>query len=302
MNLQRLETFVAVAHAGSFRQAAETLHRSQSAVSKHVQQLEAELGVALFERTTRRVAITAEGRVLLNRFNAVLEELRAIPTELREHSDLRRGRVSIGAVPSISSQRLPATIAAFKRRYPGVTIELHEGFATHIYRDVQERKTDFAVGPLIDGVSDFRCEPVVTDRFVAVVPSGHPLAKAAEVSLADVAAGPQLCTAEGTALRESVEEAFRRARLRFEAAIEVSHHQTLFSLVAAGLGVALLPRLCVPAGRQRRCTIVPLAAPGIEREICIVTLRGKTPTPAAQRFAEMISAALRRAPRQGSDA
>src|SRR3954452_23983410 len=127
MNLQRLETFLAVAEAGSFRQAAEALHRSQSAVSKHIQQLEAELGVPLLERTTRRVTVTAEGRTLLHRSATLLEDLRTLSTELRDHADIRRGRVSIGAVPSVSSHRLPGAIAAYKRRYPGVTIELHEG-------------------------------------------------------------------------------------------------------------------------------------------------------------------------------
>lgn len=293
MNLQRLETFLAVAEAGSFRMAAEAQRRSPSAVSKQVQQLEADLGLPLFERTTRHVALTAEGRALAGRARGVLAELRDIAAELREQSELRRGKVSVGAVPSVSAQRLPATIAAFQQRHPGIAIELHEGFARGIYQDLLDRKTDFAVGPEVEGLADFRSEPVVVDPYVAVVPRSDPLARQAVVSLADVARRPMLAMPEGTALRVSVQAAFARARLPFRPAIEVSHHQTLLSLVAAGLGVALLPRLCVPAGRLRACLVLPLEPPGIARELSIVTLKGKVPTPAAARLAEMVCAALR---------
>lgn len=99
----------------------------------------------------------------------------------------------------------------------------------------------------------------------------------------------------GTALRTTVEDAFRKAGLRFQPAIEGSHHQTLFSLVSAGLGITLLPRLSVPAGRQRRCKIIELVKPGIQREICVITLREKKLRSAAAQLAEMISQALQEA-------
>src|SRR3954467_6769951 len=103
MDLRRIESFMAVAELGSFSGASARLHRSPAAVSTHVQQLEAELRVSLFERTTRRVSVTPEGRLLLARCRTVMAELDHISRELGEHSDLRRGHVSIGTVPSISS-------------------------------------------------------------------------------------------------------------------------------------------------------------------------------------------------------
>ncbi|MCB2031781.1 MAG: LysR family transcriptional regulator [Rhodoferax sp.] len=297
MNLQRLESFLLVAQCGSFGQASESLHRSQSAVSKHIQQLEADLGVPLLERTTRRVSITAEGRLLLDRSKGALAELRAIAGELRDHSLLRRGRVSIGAVPSISSHRLPQTIAAFQKRHPGISIELHEGYAERIYQDLQERATDFAVAPAVIGLAGFEFRPVVTDRFVAVVPRTDELVDAASATLATLATRPMLCMGTGSALRASVEDAFRLARLRLAPAIEVSHHQTLLGMVSAGLGVAVLPRLCVPEGRQHAYAVIVIKGTPIQRDIGIVTLKGKTPTPAAARCAQMVSDALAKSKR-----
>jgi DNA-binding transcriptional LysR family regulator len=132
MDLRRIESFMAVAETESFAVASRRLHRSPSAVSAHVQQLEAELAVKLFDRTTRSVALTTEGRLLLARCRTVMLELEDASRELADRSALRRGHVSIGTVPSISSHRLPAALAAVKQRHPGITLEVLEGSVSRI--------------------------------------------------------------------------------------------------------------------------------------------------------------------------
>lgn len=281
---------MAVAELGSFSAASARLHRSQSAVSTHVQQLEGELGVRLFERTTRRVTPTTEGRLLLGRCRNAMAELRSAAKELEEHSELRRGHVSIGTVPSISSHRLPAVLAAFKQRYPGVTIELHEGSVSRIQHDLHERITDFAIAPRFGTSRDLAYQSIFTDPFVAVLPVT--LATGPTVSLRELARHDQLTQSSDTAVRAEVELAFRRARLEFRPTIEVSHHQTLINMVSAGLGVALLPSICVPDGAGRDYRVVPLRARGLEREICFVTLRGKHLSPAAAQCAGMAAEML----------
>ena len=293
MDIRRIESFLSVAELGGFRPAAEALNRSQSAVSTHVRELEEELGVPLLNRTTRRVSVTAEGRLLMQRCRSVLADLRAVARELTEHSELRRGHVSIGTVPSISAHRLPAVFASFQKQHPGVTFELHEGAAHRMHEDLQARVTDFAVGPRIGGAAGFAYEPVFEDPFVAVVPRGLAPGQAS-FTLREIARFDQISQTRDTAVRAQLEAAFRGARLGFAPRIEVAHHQTVLAMVAAGLGVALLPSACIPVEPSRAYRVVPLRTPRLVREICIVRLKGKALSPAAVRCAEMVTATLRR--------
>jgi LysR family transcriptional regulator, carnitine catabolism transcriptional activator len=294
MDLRRIESFMAVAELGSFSGASSKLHRSQAAVSTHVQQLEAELGVRLFDRTTRRVSVTPEGRLLLARCRTVMAELDEVSRELGERSELRRGHVSIGTVPSISSRRLPAALAAFKGRHPGITLELHEGPVSKIHHDLRERTTDFAIAPAFGDPKDLIHELVLSDPFVAVLPKKTPF-KGRSISLLELATYEQLAQTPDTAVRACVEQAFRSAGLPFQPAIEVSHHQTLLNMVAAGLGVTVLPMICLPRGPQRGYQVVPLRPRGLARDICIVTLRGKTLSPASAECAGVIAGMLQKA-------
>lgn len=293
MELRRIESFMAVAEQGSFSAASARLHRSPAAVSTHVLQLEDELGVRLFDRTTRRVALTAEGRLLLARCRTVMTELSDVARELGEHSALKRGHVSIGTVPSISSLRLPTALASFKQRHPGITLELHEGSAGSIHRDLRERVTDFAIAPAADNCLDLAHDPVFSDPFVAVLPRSAGFA-GTSISLAELARHDQLAQTPDTAVRSHVQQAFQAAGLDFKPTIEVSHHQTLLNMVAAGLGVAVLPAICIPSGAQRRYQVVPLRPRGLARQICIVALRARALSPAAAECARTIAELLRR--------
>ncbi len=299
MNIRCLESFMAVAEAGSFSAASRQLHRSQSAVSSHVQQLEEELAVPLLERTTRHVAVTPQGRLLLARCRTALADLRGVAAELHEEAGLKRGHVSIGTVPSVSAHRLPPVLAALKQRHPGLTIELHEASATRIYADLRERITDFAVAPWLDeDTRDMRHELVLQDPYMAVLPAALAPAGGKPVALRELARHELLTQAQGTAVRAQIERAFHRARLPFRPTVEVSHHQTLLAMVSAGLGVALMPSLCLPAEPPDGLRVLPLRRPGIPpRAMGIVTLKGKTLAPAAARCAQMIVQALQ--PRAG---
>lgn len=288
MNIRQIETFLCVAESVSFRRAAELLHRSQSVVSSHVQQLEEELGVPLLERTTRRVSLTPEGRKLLVRCKAVMADLNDIAHQLREESSLRRGRVSIGSAPSISTHRLPPILAAYHSLYPGVNLELHEAFAKGMYNDVLERITDFAVGPRLGSLQDFDIVPIIEDPIVAIVPNTFELKSGGAATLARIAREPQLSMPRGTAIRDTIEVAFRNAGYEFTPKFEVMHQQTLFGLVEAGLGVTVLPLMSVPPERGGKYRVTLLKEPGITREICLITLKGKSLSPAARVCADMI--------------
>jgi DNA-binding transcriptional LysR family regulator len=293
MELRHIETFMAIAELGSFSAAGSRLHRSPAAVSTHVRQLEAELGVRLLERTTRRVALTDEGRMLQARCRVVMAELGDVSRELMERSALRSGHVSIGTVPSVSNHRLPQALAAFKAQHAGITLELHEGSVSRIHSDLRERVTDFAIAPAFGTDADLIHEPVLSDPLVAVLPRTL-AANPRGITLAELARHDLLAHPADTAVRAAVEHAFRAAGLRFQPSIEVGHHQTLLNMVAAGLGVTVLPSICLPPQRTRAYTVVPLHGVTHSREICIVTLRGRSLSGAAAACSALLVDALRK--------
>src|SRR5438445_755751 len=127
MELRQLAYFDAVVRHGSFTKAAQRLHIAQPAVSAQIRRLETELGTTLLERTTRRVALTYAGELFLARARQVLAQLDGARADLDELSAVLRGRVRIGATQVVGSLDLPAALASFRRRYPGVSLPLHTG-------------------------------------------------------------------------------------------------------------------------------------------------------------------------------
>ncbi len=287
MNIRQVETFIAVAELGSFRRAAENLHRSASAVSGHVSQLEQELGVPLLERTTRQVSLTPAGRTLLARCRNALAELRSGAQDLKEEAMLRHGHVAIGCAPSISMQRLPPILATYQKEFPAVTLKLNECFAARMYADLRERVIDFAIGPRLPRMKDFAFQTVLIDPVVAVLPDTRRWRGRKSVRLEELAHEPLVSMSRDSAMRAQIEQAFHARGLRFEPRFEVVHHQTLFSLVENGLGVTLVPAVAVPS-HKGRYIVAELKDPVIARELCLVTLKGRKLSPPARRCAELV--------------
>ncbi|CAM4322176.1 LysR family transcriptional regulator [Bordetella tumbae] len=292
MNLRRIESFIAVAELRSFSAAGIKLHRSPAAISTHIQQLETELGVPLFDRTTRQVAMTTEGQLFYTRCQTVVRELMEVSRELGERSELRGGHVSIGTVPSISSLKLPSVLGEFKSKYPNITLELHEGPINQIHRDLSERVTDFAVAPLHEDSYDLDHQAIVNDPFVAILPRAMTTNRK-YITLKALNQIDLLALSHDTAVRATVELVFRNAGLRYRPKIELTHHQTVISMVEAGLGAAILPTICVPKEENADYQVLPIRPGVLTRQICIVTVNGKRLSPAAQACANQIVQALR---------
>lgn len=302
LSLKQLVTFVTVADCGGFRRAAEQLYRSQSAVSAQIRELEEAVGVALFHRTTRRVSLTAEGERLLSRARKALAELQAGVRELKDEVALQHGRVVIGTTPTISSTRLPAIIAAFRARHPGIAVLVREDFASGVMDRVRREEVDFALGPALDGSQEFAFEPLLRDDFHAALPPDYPLDGRTEIPFAEIADQPFLTLPRATALRRQLDAVFHDHGRVLNPAFQVMHHVTLLSMVGAGLGVTVLPGLCLPdlqwaeadfrsakadAG-ARPLQTARLVAPALHRMVAIATLKGQAQSPAARACLAMI--------------
>jgi DNA-binding transcriptional LysR family regulator len=291
MNLRHVETFICVAECSSFRRAAELLHRSQSAVSVHIRLLEEELGVPLFDRTTRRVALTAEGRTLLSRAKSVVAELRSVADELREASGVRGGAVDMGVTPSLAAAVLPAALAEFGRRYPRVTVRVHEAVARGLYESVRQRRTDFALGPAVPGLKDFDYRLLGREPLRAVLPPDYPLQSRQGVPLKELLAQPFLALPVGTYLRRVIEDAAVAGGARLLPHLELSSFSTVLAQVAAGVGVSIVPALALAGEVRPRVQTASVRQPALAWESCVLKLKGKRLSPPAARLAEMVAAA-----------
>ena len=140
---------------GSFRKASERLHLSQPAVTLHVKQIEQAVGVPLIDRTTRRMTVTPAGNRLRARAEQAVAELSSIVLELRDEAALRRGRISIGCVPTVAAHSLSKALVRFERDYPAITIKVHDVVAEQIFNRLLEAQVDIGIGPRPIGRSEF---------------------------------------------------------------------------------------------------------------------------------------------------
>ncbi|WP_433291051.1 LysR family transcriptional regulator [Actinoplanes sp. CA-030573] len=236
MELRQLATFEAVARQGGFTRAAEHLHLAQSAVSAQIRALEAELGVALFARTTRRVTLTQAGELLLSRARRIRAELDGARADLTELTSVLRGRVTIGATAVLGPFDLPRALATFSASYPGVELSLRSDLVAGLLAALDEGETDLVVGPAHPDLPPrFTARRLAEEHLVLALPPGHrPV-----TSLADLESSPFVCLPPGSGLHQIL-----LAAAPFTPRIPFATHSaaSIRELVAAGLGVALLAR------------------------------------------------------------
>lgn len=283
MELRQLTYFEAVARHGSFTRAAEELRIAQPAVSAQIRRLEDELGAGLLQRTTRRVALTEAGELLLGRVRRVQNELTAARADLADLADVLRGRVRVGATLVLGPLDLPAVLASFRGRYPGVTLALRSGLIAELLRALDAGEIDVVLGPAYPDLPDrFVARPRMAERVALIAPPRSNLA--ARVSFVDLQDRPFVSLAIGSGLRTILDDAGRRAGFTPRVDFETHSPASIRELVSAGLGVALL------ADSAARAPGAPVEIHRVEPEppyppIALIRRRGHTLGPAARAFA-----------------
>jgi len=302
-SLRELEVFLTLAETLNYRRSAERLHLSQPAVSGVIRRLEAALGTALFERSTRAVKLTAAGLVFRDRVALLRQQADSAVQAVRDVAELREGRVRVAALPSLAATAVPLAFARFAARHPGVRLEMLDTLSGPAFDLVRAGQADVALTAANPAYADLEYQALGEDRFVLLLPPGHALAgSAGALRWADTAALKHISMPRPTSVRQYADEAMQLNGLRFAPQYEVEHLATINAMVAAGLGVAALPELAarVARGPQVRCR--PLVAPVLPRPLGLVTLRGRSLSPAAEVMVEMLRAetlALISAPEPG---
>ena len=284
MELNHLETFLAVAEERSFSRAAVRLHRTQPAVSQVIRKLEESVGETLFDRAARDGSLTAAGALLRDYALRLLALRREAASALGELRSLERGRLQLAANEYTCMYLLPA-IDAFLREYPHIGVAVHRMLASHIPEELNRRTFELGVISFRPDPAQFRTIAVYADSLAFIVSPKHPLASARRVSINDL--GKEVFIAHNVAspLRRKVIETFQRHRTPLNMAIELPTIEAIKRFVAMGNGVALVPHLTVARELETGDLVrIPVDELEVRRVLRLVHRRQATLSYAARAF------------------
>jgi len=289
-SLRQIETFLAVAEAGSFSGAASRLGMAQPGVSQAVRELETLLDLRLFDRTTRRVILTEGGIAFREDASKSLAALDQAVSGARDRAALRQGTVRLAAPPFLAATVLPRILARFAARFPGLTLTLADSTTAHILAAVRGGQADLGLGTFPAGDADVMRRAILQDEMMAVCTADSALPEAPV--WADLAHVPVIVLSPSSALRMPVELGFESAGLTLRPAYEVDQIATALALAGAGLGVAVVPGY-VRAGLAPETVARPLGAPVIRRELTLIHGSGRSLGAPAQALADHLLQSLR---------
>src|SRR3989449_6934056 len=279
MEVHQLRYFVAVAELRHFTKAARGLRIAQPSVSRAIRVLEEELGTQLFHRMKGNVALTPAGEVLLPWARRVLADIDGAALEVRELAELRRGRLAVGATPSLTITLLPPALAKFHTAFPGIDLVLHEAGSRDLVRELEQGALDVALVILPMRHEMLEATPLLREELVVAVAADHPLASRKTIGVADLKGVPLVMFRAGYDLRATTLAAFRRAGFEPTLALEGGEMDGVLRLAAAGLGVAIVPSLVIePAGPLRAVRL----AESPTRTIGLADPRRRRPSPAGR--------------------
>jgi DNA-binding transcriptional LysR family regulator len=301
VQLHQLTYVLAVAEERSFTQAAARLHLAQPSLSRQVRLLERELGVQLFNRGPGQgsVTLTADGDALLPFMRRVMADVAATGAEARALRGMARGRLSVGATPSLVTSVLAPALVEFHQSHPGIELGVVEAGSHQLVPQLVSGEVDLAL--VVEPVAD----PLVSttalfdDPLVLAVASGHPLAGRRRVQLRDLHELPLVMFREGYDLREATLAACREAGVEPRLVSQGGEMDGVLAFVAAGLGAAVVPAIALPVGRA--LTAIPFAPPGLRRTVALAQRNDRPLARPAQALADQLTAA-HRAPRRAAAA
>jgi DNA-binding transcriptional LysR family regulator len=287
VTLRQIQAFLAVTELGSFTRAADRLRVSQPALSQLVRELEAQLGMRLIDRTSRRTEVAANAVEFEHAMRGLMLQFSDVVTAATNLASLKDGRLCVAAPPTFSAVVMPPAIAEFKKAYPGVHFELI---------DTSDAIEDLVANGLVDlGLGTFSAELDAIDRTVLMrdslkvfVSLKSPIAKSKAVTWRDLTVRPKIGLTHESGIRRLVDTIFVSNGIEIDYAFTVRSMSTVLSLVASGLGVAVLPSYALALKGERPIKAMPLGDPSVTRDICLIKRRGRSLTPAAKRFSATV--------------
>lgn len=275
-----LRAFLALAEERSFTRAAARCHKSQSAFSSRIRTLEETLGARLFDRTTRNVELTVEGELFYESSRRLYSEFSDIVKNFSDYAARRKGRVSIAALPSVCASWLPSVFGSFREENPGIDLSLTDTLSENCLELVRTGNADLAVTSAKQNADDLESTILGTEGFFVVHGPQHPLAELKELHVNDLADQSFIHLVTNSSVRQQVDAALHPKAVR--TSLEVRYLATAAAMVAAGMGITVVPGLTLPQFRVRGLSIRPIVIPGFERPIHLVRRRGRRLSVAAE--------------------
>lgn len=297
MDFRQLRYVSEVARRLSFTRAAEALSVAQPALSQAIAGLENELGVRLFDRNNRKVALTDAGRAFLNRADRVLTDVAALGEEMSAYSGGRRGRVVVGTYQSFAEYTLPKLLGRFHAEYPGIEVALREGMADDLLAGLHAGSIDVFIGQVSDtpyaNHPELHAEPLYEDELVLAVAGTHAFAPRSSIRMEELRDENFVIFRPGSLITNRLYALARDAGFTPRVAFESVDSLTVRSLVAEGLGVAIYPRMLgnMPGPRV---SLLSFAPERVMRNISLVTRRSSY-APSAELFLAFIREAMEHA-------
>lgn len=285
MDITELRYFVAVAEAGSMTVAARRCHVSQPSLSAQIRKLEESVGVRLFDRHGKGAALTEAGELLLPRARRVLTELGAIETGLRQDAAAGRGRLVVGAIPTIAPYLLPRAIERTRADFPECTIQTTEDYTERLIDLLVDNRLDVAVVSLPVEHALIEVEAIGYEPLVVALPAGDPLARSERIGLSELRRQSMIILNEANCLGQQVSAYCRAKGMDGQIVCEAAQLITVLELVRQGAGVALVPELAARAGHVKGVVFRPTAKADAKRPIALARRVGRTRSVLAERFA-----------------
>lgn len=272
MELRQLRYFVEVAEREHISEAAEHLHVAQSAISRQIANLEEELGTPLFERIGRNVKLTPIGKTFLEHTITALKAIDFAAKQVEEYLDPAKGTIKIGFPTSLASYVLPTVISAFKKEYPDVSFHLRQGTYKFLIDAVKNRELNLAfLGPLPPKDEAINPTILFSENISALLPANHRLAKNEQINLVDLRNENFVLFPEGYILHKVAIEACRSVGFVPTVTSEGEDMDALKGLVAAGIGVTLLPESSLYDSTPRFTVKMPISIPAIRRTVGVIS-------------------------------
>ncbi|HEY2769479.1 MAG TPA: LysR family transcriptional regulator [Solirubrobacteraceae bacterium] len=288
MELRQLRYLVTLAEERNFTRAAEREHIAQPALSQQIKRLEDEMGLGLVERTTRHVAMTEAGRVLVARARRILGEVEDAQAELQALAGIQTGRITVGTMHTMGPVDVSLALALFHQRHPGVELTVREQSTEELAEMLRVDELDLAFLSVTERVEShgLGLAQLVSEELVAVLPPRHPLARRKRIRMAELAGEQFISFRDGARLRELLMAAGDHAGFRPKVTLESNESERIRRLVARRMGVAILPRS--DADRPGvDVAVADLIDPVLRRDITLAWRADRRQSPATYEFLQL---------------
>ncbi len=274
MEFNQLRYVCAIAETGSFSRAAERCQVAQPSLSQQVLKLEKDLGTKLFDRLGRSIRLTEAGRAFLPHARSILGQMEMARTSVANSCADVRGSVAVGVIPTIAPYLMPRYTATFAKRYPEANLRIVEETTPILVESLRALSIDLAILALPLRHKDLELFPLRTEPLFAVLPRNHPRAGAESLALKDLRGESFVMLRDGHCFRDLSLAACTHARVTPRIAFESGQFSSLFGMVAAGVGISLVPEMAID--RNAGCRYVRLSDARATRTIVAATLRGRS--------------------------